>query len=139
MKNQLLIPYLSLLFLVIGCEDKVISEPIAPESGTISGSITFEGTWPDSGSILLTLDTQYPPMGPPAGSKTITNGDLVNGIYDYSFASLAFGDYEAITVTYWPSGYSPGSTDYSMLASNISTISVSVDAPELTINLDANF
>ena len=139
MKNKLLFPYLYLLFLVVGCEDNDNVVSSVPETGTISGAITFSGTWADSGSVLLTLDTQYPPMGPPAGSKTITDSELANGIYGYSFESLAFGDYAAITVTYWPSGYSSGSTNYTLLGSYINTISVSVDVPELTINIDADF
>ena len=78
-------------------------------------------------------------MGPPAGSRTIESNQLVDNKYDYYFEGLAFGDYAALTVTYWPNGYSSGSSNYSLLASYINTISLSVESPELTIDLNADF
>ena len=41
-------------------------ESVLPESGTILGNVSFTGSWPDSGDVLITLDTAYPPQGPPA-------------------------------------------------------------------------
>ena len=147
MKNSYLTTYLTLLIVFTGCEDDIIDGSVAPETGTISGSITFSGTWPDSGAVLLTIDMQYPPQGPPSGSKTIENNEPENNIYTYSFEDLPFGDYAAITVTYWPSGYSSGGT-YSLLGSYpnplippIQTyINLSEDNPEIIIDdIEATF
>tara|TARA_B100002051_G_C16739729_1_gene643479 strand:+ start:3466 stop:3894 length:429 start_codon:yes stop_codon:yes gene_type:complete len=137
--KHFILPFLSILLFLVGCEDNNTEEPNAVETGTLSGAITFSGTWPDSGEVLLTLDTQYPPMGPPAGSRSIQSNQLVDNKYDYYFEGLAFGDYAALTVTYWPNDYSSGSSNYSLLASYINTISLSVESPELTIDLNADF
>lgn len=139
MKIHFILPFLSILLFVAGCEDNNTEESNGPETGTLSGGITFSGSWPDSGAVLLTLDTQYPPMGPPAGSRTIQDNQLVDNKYDYYFEGLAFGDYAALTVTYWPSGYSSGSNNYSLLGSYINTISLAVESPELTIDFNADF
>ncbi len=123
-----------------GCEDNEADAPNSnPETGTLSGAITFVGMWPDSGSVLLTLDVQYPPMGPPAGSKTIENDQLENNVYEYTLDNLSFGEYAALTVTYWPSGYSPGSSNYSLIASYLDPISMATENPNTIIDLTATF
>ena len=147
MKISYLTTFLSLLVFFTGCEDDNMDGPVASEAGTISGSIIFSGIWPDSGDVLLTIDMQYPPQGPPSGSSTIESNEPENNIYTYSFEDLPFGDYAAITVTYWPSGYSLGGT-YSLLGSYpnplippIQTyINLSEDNPEIIIDdIEATF
>ena len=147
MKISYLTIFLSLFIFFTGCEDDNTDGPVASEAGTISGSIIFSGIWPDSGDVLLTIDMQYPPQGPPSGSRTIESNEPENNIYTYSFEDLPFGDYAAITVTYWPSGYSSGGT-YSLLGSYpnplippIQTyINLSEDNPEIIIDdIEATF
>ena len=147
MKISYLTIFLSLFIIFTGCEDDNTDGPVASEAGTISGSIIFSGIWPDSGDVLLTVDMQYPPQGPPSGSRTIESNEPENNIYTYSFEDLPFGDYAAITVTYWPSGYSSGGT-YSLLGSYpnplippIQTyINLSEDNPEIIIDdIEATF
>ena len=60
---------LLIILVSMGCEDEKINETndSLAESGTIHGGVTFYGTWPNTGQVLLTLDTNYPPQGPPAG------------------------------------------------------------------------
>ncbi len=132
-----------LAFLIMslnGCEDNnADTVNNNPETGTLSGAITFVGTWPDSGSVLLTLDVRYPPIGPPAGSKTIESNQLENNVYEYTLDNLSFGEYAALTVTYWPSGYSPGSSNYSLIASYLDSISMTIENPTTIIDLIANF
>ena len=139
LRFYLLSSFIALSLIIVGCGDNDADEPNLMETGSISGTVTFAGTWPDSGSILMTLDTQYPPMGPPASSKTIENDELVNNVYEYSFEGLAFGEYAALTVTYWPNGYSSGSTDYNLLGSYLDTMTLSLDIPQLNIGINAEF
>ncbi len=130
---------LSIMIFVTSCEDNDTEAPTLPEFGSISGVVVFTGTWPDSGEVLITLDTQYPPMGPPAGYKFITSSDLQNSEYIYSFENLSFRDYSALTVTYWPQGYETAGTNYSLIGSYIETISVTQENADLTIDIDATF
>jgi hypothetical protein len=95
---------------------------------------------------MLTLDTAYPPQGAPAGFKMIAQADLDNGSYVYLFSELAFGDFAALTVTYWPNGYSTASLDYTVLGSYPSSLippvpsfSLDEDNAEMTIDIDADF
>ncbi len=139
LKFYLLSSFIALLLFVVGCGDNDLDEPNLVETGSISGTVTFSGTRPDSGSVLMTLDTQYPPTGPPASSKTIENDELVDNVYEYSFMGLSFGEYAALTVTYWPNGYSSGSTDYNLLGSYLDTMTLSIDIPQLNIGINADF
>ena len=127
------------ILILTSCEDSDPNIDPLPEFGSISGAISFIGAWPDSGEVLVTLDTNYPPMGPPASSKTIENDELVDNVYEYSFKGLAFGEYAALTVTYWPNGYSSGSTDYNLLGSYLDTMTLSLDIPQLNIGINAEF
>ena len=115
------------------------NEEVLAEFGSISGTVTFSGSWPDSGEVLITLDTSYPPQGPPAAFSYITSDDISNGVYNYNFSDLSFRSYEAITVTYWSLGYATAGTNYSLIGSYIEAIDVSQDTPDITIDMDATF
>ena len=130
---------ISFFVMAISCEDSEVDKDPLPEFGSISGAVNFTGTWPDTGEVLITLDTQYPPMGPPAGFAFITSIDIQNGVYNYSFSNLSFRDYSAITVTYWPQGYETAGTNYSLIGSYIETISVTQNNAYLTIDIEATF
>ena len=68
----------SFFLMIISCEDNETSEEVLPEFGTISGTVNFSGTWPDSGDVLITLDTNYPPQGPPAAFAYIISLSLIH-------------------------------------------------------------
>ena len=145
MKNLLILSLTTVMFITTACEDDKVTVS-KPESATISGIVTFTGTYPDTGSVMLTLDTAYPPQGAPAGFKMIAQSDLDNSSYVYSFSELAFGDFAALTVTYWPNGYSTASMDYTLIGSYpnplilpVSSFTLDEDNAEMTINIDANF
>ena len=138
-KTIFVLSLLSIVFFATACEDKETEEATLLEFGSISGAVNFTGTCPDTGEVLITLDTQYPPMGPPAGFAFITSIDIQNGVYNYSFSNLSFRDYSAITVTYWPQGYETAGTNYSLIGSYIETISVTQDNAYLTIDIEATF
>ncbi len=139
--NNSLLQYFALLLIIlsIGCEDEKADDSAGnlAESGTIYGTITFSGIWPDSGQVLLTLDTSFPPTGPPAKFENLTSEGLADSKYDYSFDNLPFASYGAISVTYWPEDYPNGT--YSMLSGYFQAMIVTQNEPELEINLSAIF
>ena len=126
---------LLIILVSMGCEDEKVKE--SAESGTIHGEITFNGTWPDTGQVLLTLDTDYPPQGPPSASISISEESLTDGVYNYSFDNLSFRSYAAIAVTYWPEGYPNGS--YNSLGGNFQDMDLTQDDPVMEINFSVNF
>ena len=129
----------SFFLIMVSCEDNNTNEEVLAEFGSISGTVNFSGSWPDSGEVLITLDTSYPPQGPPAAFSYITSDDISNGVYNYNFSDLSFRSYEAITVTYWSLGYATAGTNYSLIGSYIEAIDVSQDTPDITIDMDATF
>ena len=139
--NNSLLQYFALLLIIlsIGCEDEKADDSAGnlAESGTIYGTITFSGIWPDSGQVLLTLDTSFPPTGPPAKFEYVTSEGLADSKYDYSFDNLSFASYGAISVTYWPEDYPNGT--YSMLSGYYQAMIVTQNEPELEVNLSAIF
>ena len=139
MKHITRIILASFFLIMVSCEDNNTNEEVLAEFGSISGTVTFSGSWPDSGEVLITLDTSYPPQGPPAGFSYITNDDISNGVYNYNFSDLSFRSYDAITITYWSLGYATAGTNYSLIGSYIEAIDVSQDTPDITIDMDATF
>ena len=107
------------------------------ESGSIYGKVTFSGTWPDTGSVLLTLNTTYPPQGPPAGFEYLSLETILNNEYEYSFNNLSFTNYEAVSVTYWPDDYPNGT--YTTLGGHFEDMTVTQDNPQIEINFTADF
>ena len=139
MKHITRIILASFFLIMVSCEDNNTNEEVLAEFGSISGTVTFSGSWPDSGEVLITLDTSYPPQGPPAAFSYITSDEISNGVYNYNFSDLSFRSYEAITVTYWSLGYATAGTNYSLIGSYIEAIDVSQDTPDITIDMDATF
>ena len=135
-----LLTLLSILLLIItmSCEDNEANEgENLAESGSIYGKVTFSGTWPDTGSVLLTLNTTYPPQGPPAGFEYLSLETILNNEYEYSFNNLSFTNYEAVSVTYWPDDYPNGT--YTTLGGHFEDMMVTQDNPQIEINFTADF
>ena len=131
---------LSILLLIItmSCEDNEANEgENLAESGSIYGKVTFSGTWPDTGSVLLTLNTTYPPQGPPAGFEYLSLETILNNEYEYSFNNLSFTNYEAVSVTHWPDDYPNGT--YTTLGGHFEDMTVTQDNPQIEINFTADF
>ena len=131
---------LSILVLIktMSCEDNEANEgENLAESGSIYGKVTFSGTWPDTGSVLLTLNTTYPPQGPPAGFEYLSLETILNNEYEYSFNNLSFTNYEAVSVTHWPDDYPNGT--YTTLGGHFEDMTVTQDNPQIEINFTADF
>jgi len=127
-----------MLFITISCEDSEANEVvILAESGSIYGKVAFSGTWPDTGSVLLTLNTTYPPQGPPAGFEYLSLETILNNEYEYSFNNLSFTNYEAVSVTYWPDEYPNGT--YTTLGGHFEDITITQDNSQIEINFNADF
>jgi|TARA_B100001245_G_scaffold67979_1_gene47513 hypothetical protein len=138
--NRIILTILSSLILIINiaCEDNESTEgEVLAEYASIYGKITFNGTWPDSGSVLLSLNITYPPQGPPAGFEYLSLETLSNNEYVYSFTNLSFTNYEAISVTYWPDDYPNGS--YSTLGGYFEDMNATQDNSDIEINFNADF
>jgi len=77
----------------------LIDETIPAESGTISGTVTFSGAWPEGVNVLISLHSDWPETGEPDAYMSISSDDLnQNNEYSYSFNNLIFRTYSAIAV-----------------------------------------
>jgi len=88
------------LFLSVGCGDGDSTGPNTPESATITGTITFSGTWPSEGSVAVSLSSNWPPTGAPAAYAAITETDITNNTYTYTFENVTFGEYASIAISW---------------------------------------
>ena len=95
-KNNLIISLALVMIVTTACEDK----DATPESGTISGMVTFTGTWPNAGTVSISIQNAWPPTGAPYASMVITSTDLSSEQYGYTFGIVAFATYAAITVSW---------------------------------------
>lgn len=87
------------------CDD---DDPAAPTTGSISGTVIFEGTWPTTGQVQVSLFAEFPPTGPPdAFTDPITPG----ATYTYRFDGLDPATYPAIVVSWLIFPPTPGSEE----------------------------
>ncbi|MDQ7052472.1 MAG: hypothetical protein Q9P14_06110 [candidate division KSB1 bacterium] len=65
----MLLAVLGVALLNLGCGKD--DNPVKTEEfGEISGTVTFVGTWPQTGEIQVSIWASWPPMGPPAAAST---------------------------------------------------------------------
>ena len=141
-KTLLVLSFLSIIFLTMACEDnETVDTP--PESATLSGTITFTGTWPDTGAVAVSLSSAWPPQGAPAASAAITSADLSNNTYTYTFENVTFGSYASIAVSWEdPNDTNPMTNQYTLGAyggTDPTPVTVSETEYELTgLSFDAD-
>jgi hypothetical protein len=136
-----------MILITASCEDKETDNKA--ESGNIMGTVTFTGQWPAAGSVSISLNVNWLPIGAPYSFTTITEGDLVGGRYDYNFQDVAFGDYALIVVSWKdPGDPNPVTNQHALGAHSGSfgdlyldadVISVTQDNNELTFDFNADF
>ncbi len=95
----------------IACESSTEPEDEQPDTGTVTGTINFDGTWPANGDVQISiygdLNAPYVPTGPPEqASDPIASG---SGTYDFTFEGLAKSTYSAIYVS-WRDPANPAGT-----------------------------
>ena len=82
----------------------LIDEMIPAESGTISGTVTFSGAWPEGVNVFISLHSVWPETGEPIWMP-ISSDDLnQDNEYSYSFNNLLFRTYSAISVLRYING-----------------------------------
>ena len=84
-----------------------------PTTGTVSGTVTFGGTWPSTGDVQVSMySTIMNPPGVPAGPPDAFTDPLNSATdfptYNYSFEGLDPGDYAAIFVGWRDPADPPG-------------------------------
>lgn len=84
-----------------------------PTTGSVSGTVTFQGTWPTTGDVQVSIfSTIMNPPGVPAGPPDAFTDPLDSATdfptYDYSFEGLEPGDYAAIFVGWRDPADPPG-------------------------------
>ena len=133
-KIPLVLSFLSVIFLTVACEDTENT----PESGTISGVITFLETWPETGTISISLNTSWPPTGAPYAFKTIESDDLnANNEYSYSFENVAFDAYKSIVVSWQdPTDTNSATNQHALGAYGGITAPYFMDATSITVSVD---
>ena len=90
-------------FLTTGCEES--TGPTTPENATISGTITFLGDWPTTGTVEVSAMEIWDPTlesftGVPEKSKVVSQTDVTSNTSAYSLDMLPFKTYNAIIVTW---------------------------------------
>ena len=92
-KTLLVLSLTSFMFIATACEDNDAETAEKPESATISGTITFSGDWDTTGTVYLSLQTDWYPTHAPYSSFVVSESDVSNNAYEYSFTEVAFGTY----------------------------------------------
>ena len=75
---------------------------IPAESGTISGTVTFSGTWP-MGTVFISLNSLWPLQTTPDYYLTMASENLIDNKYNYSIENVIFGTYTIAVVWLNPS------------------------------------
>ena len=128
------------MMLVIGvfvssCDNPSDSDS-PPEAAEISGAVTFSGDWPTEGTVYLTINNKWPPMGAPYATTAITSADVDNsGKYEYQFKDVAFGTYGAITVSWLdPNDSNPATNQHILGGYGGSVLSGFMDSQSVTVS-----
>jgi hypothetical protein len=133
----IILSLVALTLFIFACEDKKADKKA--ESGEIMGTVTFTGQWPEEGSVSISLNVNWLPVGAPYSFTTITDGDLVGGKYDYHFQDVAFGDYALIVVSWKDlSDLNPSSNQYAIGAHSGSPGEFYLDADVISVTQDNN-
>ena len=79
---------------IAGC-GKDESPAKTEQFGTISGTVTFVGTWPSTGDVQVSIWVNWPPAGPAAATDPLTSRETIQS---YKMEGLSKGTYSAVTV-----------------------------------------
>jgi hypothetical protein len=91
---------------VLACNDD--DNPMTPTTGSIAGTITFQGTWPSSGQVQVSVFANFPPTGPP---DAFTNPIAPAATYNYRFDGLDPASYAAVVIGWLDPNLPPGSEE----------------------------
>jgi hypothetical protein len=148
MKSLLILSLTSVMLITTACEDE--KAETLPENATISGTITYSGDWPSTGTVYLSVQNTWYPVDAPYATTTISESDVTANAYAYSFTEVAFGTYAAISVSWLdPDDTNPATNQHiigvyggtaAAYFSDADSITVSEDIYELTgLDFGADF
>jgi hypothetical protein len=85
-----------------GCDDEDNPVNTGPTTGSVSGTVTFAGSWPATGQIQVSIYSTLTPPWVPMGAPDAFTDPIVSGsaTYDYEMSGLDKGDYMAIYVSW---------------------------------------
>ncbi|MGH1365315.1 MAG: hypothetical protein ACRBF0_17265 [Calditrichia bacterium] len=101
-RNTLTFLFMFLLFglFTLSCSDDSPTE--VPEFGSISGTVSFTGTWPAAGDIQVSIYAPLTPPYVPTGAPLAFTDPIASGVntYDFNFEGLEKTEYGAIFVSW---------------------------------------
>ena len=119
--------------LMTSCED----EGDLPESGTLSGTVTFTGSWPETGDVFISLQNNWPPAGAPYAVDVILEEDVSSAEYVLNFVDVAFGTYGALSVSWEdPNDANPITNQHILGAYGATVEAYFMDADPLVVSVD---
>jgi hypothetical protein len=88
-----------LLAAVVACggdDNPTVGDPA--NTGSVSGTVTFIGTWPATGDVQVAVYSSLPPSGPPDGYTNPLGPNIMS--YDFKVAGLDPGPYDGVIVSW---------------------------------------
>ena len=135
MKNLLILSFTPVMLIMTACEDEK-TEPL-PESATISGTITFSGDLPSTGTVYLSIQNTWYPVDAPYATTTISESDVTANVYAYSFTEVAFGTYASISVSWEdPDDTNPATNQHIIGVYGGTAAAYFADADSITVSED---
>ena len=135
MKNLLILSLASVMFIATACEDEKAETLL--ESATISGTITYSGDWPSTGTVYLSMQNTWYPVDAPYATTTISESDVTANAYAYSFTEVAFGTYAAISISWLdPEDTNPATNQHIKGVYGGTAAAYFVDADSITVSED---
>ncbi len=90
-----LIALAAISLFIVSCSDD--NNPAnVPTTGTISGRVTFVGTWPSVGNVQVSLFDKWPPQAAPYQASAVIPPN--SSTYDFNFEGIAKSTYPAVVV-----------------------------------------
>jgi len=114
---------------ILACGDD--DNPAMPTTGSIAGTVTFQGTWPTTGQVQVSLFSSWPPSGPP---DAFTDPIAAATSYDYRFDGLDPASYAAVVVGWLDPNLPPGSEEVlGMYWEHVDSVAVARDTPKAVV------
>ena len=127
---MMLLAVLSVGLLLLGCSKD--DNPVKTEEfGEISGTVTFVGTWPQTGEIQVSIWASWPPMGPPAAASTAFQSG--QNVQTYKIDGLSKGTYPVVTVGWRDPNNPAGAKVLGVYWANKDSVGVADDGITLTV------
>jgi hypothetical protein len=81
-----------------GDDNPTVGDPA--NTGSVSGTVTFIGTWPATGDVQVAVYSSLPPTGPPDAYTNPLSPGTAYPTYAYKLAGLDPGSYDGVIVSW---------------------------------------